>query len=90
MFAGTKCAFPSGEGGAPQGVTDEEKSEQYIEFQIVFPYVRANGKSLLLEEKVDRVSETDVVFRKNKNPVCHPERRAKLGVELSRSDEGAA
>ena len=61
MFAGTKCAFPSGEGGAPQGVTDEEKSEQYIEFQIVFPNVRSDKKSLLLEEKVDRVSETDVV-----------------------------
>ncbi len=61
MFAGKKCAFPSGEGGAPQGVTDEEKSEQYIEFQIVFPNVRSDKKSLLLEEKVARVSETDVV-----------------------------
>ena len=44
-------------------MTDEEKSEQYIEFQIIFPNARSDKKSLLLEEKVDRVSETDVVFR---------------------------
>ena len=63
MFAGTKRAFPSGEDGdkLPSAEEDEEKSEQYIEFQIVFPNVRSDKKSLLLEEKVDRVSETDVV-----------------------------
>ena len=35
----------------PSAEEDEEKSEQYIEFQIVFPNARSDKKSLLLEEK---------------------------------------
>ena len=38
----------------PSAKEDEEKSEQCLEFQIVFPNARFDKKSLLLEEKVSR------------------------------------